>query len=51
MAETTMRLGDVERASAIHTRLLPYADRVAVGGPEIALGSVARHLGLAAFAA
>ena len=29
-------------------RLLPYADRVAVSYPEIAIGSVARYLGLAA---
>jgi tetratricopeptide (TPR) repeat protein len=51
LAETAMRLGDAERASEIHARLLPYADRVAVSLPEIAIGSVARHLGLAALTA
>jgi tetratricopeptide (TPR) repeat protein len=51
LAEAALRVGDAERAGTIHRLLLPYADRVAVSYPEIAIGSVARHLGLAAIAA
>jgi DNA-binding SARP family transcriptional activator/tetratricopeptide (TPR) repeat protein len=51
LAEAATWLGDSERASAIHALLLPYADRIAVSYPEIALGCVARYLGLAATAA
>ena len=31
---------------ALHSLLLPYADRVAVGYPEIAVGAVAHFLGV-----
>jgi hypothetical protein len=48
LAETALRLEDAECAAAIHERLLPYQDRIVVSYPEIALGSVARYLGLAA---
>jgi DNA-binding SARP family transcriptional activator len=50
LAETALRVGDAERADTIHRLLAPYADRVAVSYPEIAIGSVARYLGLAAMA-
>ena len=40
------RLGDAERAGALHSLLLPFADRVAVGYPEIAVGAVAHFLGV-----
>src|SRR4051794_16143248 len=48
LAEVACRLGDLDRASALYVRLLPYADRVAVSYPEIAIGAVARYLGLLA---
>jgi tetratricopeptide (TPR) repeat protein len=50
LAETALRVGDAECASAIYERLLPYDDRIAVSYPEIAMGAVARYLGLAAIA-
>jgi DNA-binding SARP family transcriptional activator/tetratricopeptide (TPR) repeat protein len=50
LAETATSLGDRRRAKALHGKLLPYADRVAVGVPEISVGSVSRYLGLLAVA-
>ena len=51
LAETALRVGRAEHAATIHRLLAPYAGRVAVSYPEIALGSVDRHLALAALAA
>jgi eukaryotic-like serine/threonine-protein kinase len=48
LAETASSLCDAARAQVLYRKLLPYADRVAVGIPEISLGSVARYLGLLA---
>ncbi len=48
LAETARSLGDVRRARLLYGKLLPYADRVAVGYPEIGVGSVARYLGILA---
>jgi tetratricopeptide (TPR) repeat protein len=49
LAETARSLGDTLRAQALYGKLLPYADRVAVGIPEISTGSVSRYLGLLAW--
>jgi DNA-binding SARP family transcriptional activator/tetratricopeptide (TPR) repeat protein len=46
LAEVATALGDAERASALYAVLLPYADRVAINYPEIAIGSVSRYLGM-----
>jgi DNA-binding SARP family transcriptional activator/tetratricopeptide (TPR) repeat protein len=46
LAETATSLGDSRRAGALYRKLLPYADRVAVGVPEISVGAVSRYLGL-----
>jgi DNA-binding SARP family transcriptional activator len=48
LAEVAAGLGERERAATLYELLLPYADRVAVGYPEISLGSVSRFLGIAA---
>jgi DNA-binding SARP family transcriptional activator len=48
LAETASSLGDAPRAQVLYRKMLPYADRVAVGIPEISLGSVSRYLGLLA---
>ena len=51
LAETSMRVGDAKRASAIERSLRPYTDHVAVSYPEIAIGCVGRYAGLAAMTA
>ena len=48
LAEAARIHGDSERADILYTRLLPYADRVAISYPEISLGSASRYLGLLA---
>jgi DNA-binding SARP family transcriptional activator/tetratricopeptide (TPR) repeat protein len=48
LAETASSLGDTRRGGVLYRKLLPYADRVAVGIPEICTGSVSRYLGLLA---
>ena len=48
LAEASKRLGDATHASILYELLLPYADRVAITVPEIAIGAVARYLGLLA---
>jgi DNA-binding SARP family transcriptional activator/tetratricopeptide (TPR) repeat protein len=48
LAETATFLRDSQRAAILYERLAPYADRVAISYPEIALGSVSRYLGLLA---
>ena len=48
LSETAASLGDRERASLLYQRLLPYADRLAVGYPEVSTGAVSRYLGLLA---
>jgi DNA-binding SARP family transcriptional activator len=48
LAEVAASFSDDLRASTMHGRLLPYADRVAVSYPEISTGSVSRYLGLLA---
>ena len=51
LAETSMRVGDAKRASAIERSLRPYTDHVAVSYPEIAIGCAGRYAGLAAMTA
>jgi hypothetical protein len=48
LAEAVAALGDTTHAAILYERLLPYADRVAVTYPEVAIGSVARYVGLLA---
>ena len=48
LAEAASVLGDGGRAQELYELLLPYDDRIAVGYPEIAIGAVARYLGLLA---
>jgi tetratricopeptide (TPR) repeat protein len=48
LAEVCAGLGDAERATALYGHLTPYADSIAVGAPDAALGSVARPLGVLA---
>jgi DNA-binding SARP family transcriptional activator len=48
LSETAGSLGDAERASLLYDLLVPYSDRVAVGYPEIATGTVSRYLGILA---
>jgi hypothetical protein len=48
LADVCISLGDGERAATLYEQLLPYADRNAFGMIEVALGSVARPLGLLA---
>jgi len=48
LAETASSLGDPKSAAVLHRLLLPYADRVAVGYPEICIGSVSHYLGILA---
>jgi tetratricopeptide (TPR) repeat protein len=48
LAETAARLGDTEQAATLYELLLPYADRVAYGYPEVSLGPVSRFLGILA---
>jgi predicted ATPase/class 3 adenylate cyclase/DNA-binding SARP family transcriptional activator len=50
LAEATHDLGAAEHAATLYEQLAPYADRVAVCTPEIALGGVSRYLGLLAAA-
>jgi len=46
LAETASSLGDPKSAAVLHRLLLPYADRVAVGYPEICIGSISYYLGI-----
>lgn len=46
MAHAAARLNDAKRAQILYGLLLPYADRVAVSYPEIAVGTVAHFLGV-----
>ncbi len=48
LSELAHSLGDASRAGVIYEMLSPYAHRVAVGWPEISIGSVSRYLGLLA---
>ena len=48
LADVCCTLGRTDRAARIYDKLLPYADRNAVGYPETAVGSVARPLGVLA---
>jgi tetratricopeptide (TPR) repeat protein len=48
LAETAAFLHDAQRATVLYERLVPYADRVSISYPEIALGSVSRYVGLLA---
>ncbi len=48
LAETTRVVTDARRAAVLYEQLLPYADRVATGAPEISTGSVSRYLGILA---
>jgi hypothetical protein len=48
LADAAALLGDAERAAELHAQLLPYAQRLAVGAPEICIGAVARPLALLA---
>jgi hypothetical protein len=48
LAETVRALDEPRHAATLYERLLPYADHVAVGTPELAMGSVERYLGLLA---
>jgi DNA-binding SARP family transcriptional activator len=48
LAETASSLGDARPAKVLYGKLLPYADRIAVGIPEISVGAVSRYLGLLA---
>jgi DNA-binding SARP family transcriptional activator len=48
LTDVCWSLRQLDRASRLYDKLLPYADRNAVGYPEIAIGSVARPLGVLA---
>ena len=48
LAEAVHALREAPHAATLYERLAPYADRVAVCTPEVALGCVARYLGLLA---
>jgi tetratricopeptide (TPR) repeat protein len=48
LAEVVARLGDNDRAAILYDLLAPYARLNAVASGEIAIGSVARYLGIAA---
>ncbi|HEY2637938.1 MAG TPA: hypothetical protein VGI54_11145, partial [Solirubrobacteraceae bacterium] len=50
LAEAAHALGDAAAAARIFPRLAPYADRVAMSTPEVALAGVPRYLGLLAAA-
>jgi DNA-binding SARP family transcriptional activator/tetratricopeptide (TPR) repeat protein len=45
LADVAGFLGDRERGATLYRLLLPYADHVAVGAPELSTGSVSRGLG------
>ena len=48
LAETCVGVGDTRRAADLYELLMPYADQIVADGTEVALGAVARHLGLLA---
>jgi DNA-binding SARP family transcriptional activator len=48
LAEVCVFLGDQKRAALLYDLLFPYADWNAVAWPEVAMGAVARPLGLLA---
>lgn len=48
LTDVCWSLRQLDRASRLYDKLLPYADRNAVGYPEIAIGTVARPLGVLA---
>ena len=48
LAEAVHVLGAAEQAETLYDLLAPYADRVAVSTPEVALATVPRYLGLLA---
>ncbi len=48
LAETAARLCESEHAQTLYELLLPYSGRVAIGYPEISLGSLSRFLGILA---
>jgi DNA-binding SARP family transcriptional activator/tetratricopeptide (TPR) repeat protein len=48
LAEVAARLGDGERANVLHDLLLPYTALNALAAGELAIGSVARYVGLLA---
>jgi tetratricopeptide (TPR) repeat protein len=48
LSETAAALEDAAAAAVLYEGLQPYGDHVAIAYPEIAIGSVARYLGLAA---
>jgi hypothetical protein len=45
LAETAVALGHRRAAAAIHARLAPFADHIALGNDTLCWGSVHRHLG------
>jgi tetratricopeptide (TPR) repeat protein len=48
LAEVAAYLRDADRAASLHSLLRPYAELNAVAAGEVAIGSVARYLGLLA---
>src|SRR5262249_23553564 len=50
LSELAFHLQDADRATALYRLLLPYAHLNAVAAREVAIGSVARYLGLLATA-
>jgi DNA-binding SARP family transcriptional activator len=48
LSETAATLERAEHAAVLYELLMPYADRIAIAYPEIAIGSVSRYLGLLA---
>jgi DNA-binding SARP family transcriptional activator len=51
LAEAAATAGAADHAAVLRDLLAPYADRVAIGYPELAIGAVARYLALAEAAA
>jgi DNA-binding SARP family transcriptional activator len=48
LSETARTLGEVEGASVLYERLLPYGDHVAICYPDISIGGVSLYLGILA---